>query len=64
MKQVLIGVIFVLLFLPTIALAESASLDADLSSDDKAQFDSILEPVLKIYNFIKYVGLTCGYISC
>ena len=62
MKQVLIGVIFVLLFLPTIALAESASLDADLSSDDKAQFDSILEPVLKIYNFIKYIASIVGAI--
>ena len=27
---------------------------AEISSSDKATFDEILEPVMKIYNFVKY----------
>jgi hypothetical protein len=36
--------------------AESAGLDTELSEEDKAKFDEILEPVMKIYNFIKYIA--------
>lgn len=28
----------------------------DISSEDKATFDQILEPVLKIYNLVKYIA--------
>jgi hypothetical protein len=38
------------------AKAESAGLDGELSEEDKAKFDEILEPVMKIYNFIKYIA--------
>mgnify|MGYP001600803678 CR=1 FL=1 len=50
----LIGML-VLLFLPLV-LADSAPLNTTLSSADKAKFDSILQPVMKIYNFIKYIA--------
>ena len=33
-----------------------AELPDEISEEDKAKFDSILEPVLKIYNFIKYIA--------
>jgi type IV secretory pathway VirB2 component (pilin) len=57
MKKLIMSlmIVFVFLLMP-IVLADSASLDASLSSEDQAQFDSILEPVMKIYNFIKYIA--------
>lgn len=64
MKRLLGGLIFVLLLLP-LALADGdaqAALDAELSDADKAEFDSILEPVVKIYNFIKYIATIVGAI--
>ncbi len=33
-----------------------AELPDEISEEDKAKFDAILEPVLKIYNFIKYIA--------
>ena len=47
--------VLALLLLPMV-LAERASLDTTISPEDKAKFDAILEPVLKIYNFVKYVA--------
>jgi uncharacterized membrane protein len=50
-----IAIIFlVLLTLPTIVLAVDFS--QPISAEDKATFDGILEPVMKIYNFIKYAA--------
>lgn len=43
----------VLLAMP---LATAVEFDDDLSAEDKATFDQILEPVMKIYNFIKYAA--------
>lgn len=34
----------------------AASLDTDVSAEDKAKFDQILSPVSKIYTFIKYAA--------
>ena len=40
-----------------LALADTrANLDTTVSAEDQARFDQILEPVMKIYNFIKYVA--------
>ena len=55
MKTAIILVILLLLMLPALH-AETASLDATLSAEDKAQFDEILKPVMKIYNFVKYIA--------
>ncbi|MFQ5621305.1 MAG: pilin [Candidatus Nanoarchaeia archaeon] len=51
-----IAIVLLLLSLIPAVVAESASLDTPLSSDDKAKFDKILEPIMKIYNFIKYIA--------
>ncbi len=40
-----------LLFLPTIY---SVDFDEELSDEDKKTFDTILTPVMKVYNFVKY----------
>lgn len=43
-----------MLFLITAQTVLAVDFDQDISDDDKATFDSILEPVMKIYNFVKY----------
>lgn len=34
----------------------AAEFDQELSAEDKSTFDSILSPVAKIYNFVKYAA--------
>ncbi len=50
---------FLLLLLVPCALA-AIDFDADLDPADEAQFDQILAPVMKIYNFIKYAATVAG----
>lgn len=57
----IIGLLLALLLLPMV-LAERADLDTEVSPEDKAKFDEILQPVVKIYNFIKYVATLVGAI--
>ena len=49
---------FLILTLPLIsaqsARAETASLDTEITAEEKEQFDQILSPVRKVYNLIKY----------
>jgi len=56
MKQIILIVIaLTLLFImPTIVLA--VDFDQEPSAEDKAKFDQILEPVMKIYNLVKYIA--------
>ena len=54
MNKTIAIILLVLMALPTLVLA--VDFDQDISDEDKATFDSILEPVLKIYNFIKYAA--------
>lgn len=56
MKIQILGVlILALLFvLPTIVIA--VDFDQQPSAEDKAKFDQILEPVMKIYNLVKYIA--------
>lgn len=49
--------IFALLLLVTISFV-NAELENTLSEEDKSTFDSILMPVTKIYNFVKYAATT------
>ncbi len=53
MKWLLILALLVILSMP-VALA--VDFDKDISSSDKAKFDEILKPVMKIYSFIKYTA--------
>ena len=54
-KTILLLALIVLSFLPAV-LADSAPLNGGISADDKAKFDEILKPVMKIYNFVKYIA--------
>ncbi len=56
-----IGILFVLLLL-AMPIAIAVDFDSDLSDEDKATFDEILEPVMKIYNFVKYIATTLAVI--
>jgi hypothetical protein len=47
------GVVF-LLSVIVMQFISSADFNGDISSEDKETFDEILEPVMKIYNLIKY----------
>lgn len=49
-------VALLVLSLVPIVLANTAPLDGEISPEDQARFDQILEPVVKIYNFIKYIA--------
>jgi len=37
-------------------LVSAVDLDTEISDEDKATFDAILEPVMKVYNFVKYAA--------
>lgn len=54
-KKLILSAFLVLFILPTV-LADSADLNTPLSPADKAKFDQILQPVMKIYNFVKYIA--------
>ena len=47
--------ILLLLVLPVV-LAEGVDLDTEITASERAQFDEILQPVVKIYNFVKYIA--------
>lgn len=54
-KTALVLALFAFLVLaPT--LVKAAEIGGDISDEDKATFDQILEPVQKIYNLIKYAA--------
>ena len=52
------------LFLAMIAvpLVKAVDFGDDISDDDKATFDQILEPVMKIYNLVKYSASVIGVV--
>ena len=39
-----------------LAVDQQADIDTQITQDEKDQFDAILAPVFKIYNFVKYVA--------
>ena len=47
------GLVFFLSFI-AMQVVSSANFDQDVSDEDKETFDEILEPVMKIYNLVKY----------
>jgi len=52
-KATVFGLVLFLTLL-TMQTAVAIDFDEDISSEDKATFDEMLEPVMKIYNLIKY----------
>jgi len=51
--------LFGMLFIVPASLA-AVNFNSTLSPQDEAQFDQILAPVMKIYNFIKYAATVAG----
>jgi cation transport ATPase len=47
------GLVFVLSFF-ALQFVYAADFSQDISAEDKSTFDEILEPVMKIYNLVKY----------
>jgi len=49
--------LLVMMFLPTVLADDDyAPVDTEITAEERAQFDEILTPVMKIYNFIKYIA--------
>lgn len=48
--------IVMLLVLMALPLAYASDFNGEISDDDKETFDKILEPVIKIYNLVKYAA--------
>jgi len=53
MKSIIALILLVLLAMPIVLAVD---FDEDISDEDKATFDNILAPVMKIYNFVKYTA--------
>ena len=55
-KAVFFLLALLLLSLMPMVLADGPDLNGDVSEEDREKFDQMLEPVMKIYNFIKYIA--------
>ena len=55
------GLVF-LFALMTAQLVFAADFGDDISDEDKETFDEILEPVMKVYNLVKYVATVIAVI--
>ena len=53
--------IIALVLSPT--LVSAVDLNTTISADDKVQFDNMLTPVMKIYNFVKYSASVIAVIA-
>ncbi len=42
--------------MPNVLAAQQADIDTEISAEEQQQFDQILQPVFKIYNFVKYIA--------
>ena len=54
---------FIIVVVLAMPVAQAVELDQEISSEDKAQFDQMLVPVMKIYNFIKYAASVIAVIA-
>lgn len=59
MKTLFYILLAMMLILP---MAYAVDFNQQISSSDKATFDQILEPVMKVYNFIKYAATAIAVI--
>jgi hypothetical protein len=55
MKKQLLGLLWIATFL-AMPLVSATDFNQTLTQEDRATFDHILEPVLKIYNLVKYAA--------
>jgi succinate dehydrogenase/fumarate reductase cytochrome b subunit len=49
----ILGLVFLLSFF-VLQIVSAANFNQEISNEDKDAFDEILEPVMKIYNLVKY----------
>jgi len=54
--------LILVLLIVTMPLAMATDFNQPISSEDKATFDQILEPVMKIYNMVKYAATVIAVI--
>lgn len=52
----LLGLLLMLIVPVVLADTQNADLNTTITPQDKAKFDDILKPVIKIYNFVKYIA--------
>jgi type IV secretory pathway VirB2 component (pilin) len=50
-----IGILFALL-IAAMPMVAAIDFDQDISSEDQQTFDEILQPVMKVYNLVKYAA--------
>ncbi len=48
--------LILMLVLLAVPMVYAADFDDEIDDDDKATFDQILEPVMRVYNFVKYTA--------
>ncbi len=66
MKWGILGALLCLLSLLSIVMAPAATaldLNKELTTEEKSTFDKMLEPVMKIYNLIKYAASAIAAIA-
>ena len=59
MRWLMLCVMLMFLFLPMVFAVD---FDEELSDEDRETFDGILEPVMRIYNFVKYAATVLAVI--
>ena len=55
-KQIVLLVLLVYMICLNFVKAETAPLNNEIDPADRERFDQILQPVMKIYNFVKYIS--------
>lgn len=56
------GLLFFVLALMTVQTVMAVEFNETISPEDQAQFDHMLEPVMKIYNLVKYAATVLAVI--
>jgi len=52
-----------IVFILTVPIAQAVDLNQPMTPEEQSQFDQILIPVMKIYNFIKYAASVIAVIA-
>jgi hypothetical protein len=63
MKAQIFGVLLLALLLISPTIVAAVDFSQNVSAQDQATFDQILQPVLKIYNLVKYVASAIAAIA-
>ena len=59
-ELVLIALLISAFFVQVMQVHAELDFDSEVSAEDEASFDAILEPVMKVYQFIKYAATIIG----